>query len=130
MRYQAWIRLPFTVATRKKNIGVGLVLAITVALASLVACDGGTSCKEGYRALEPGVRCFAVVEACYQNSAGNYCQLERAYSIADCQRHGGEAISDPGDGSLFQVGCPKGRHVLAYINVGVFTEGGLCCALK
>jgi hypothetical protein len=130
MSTQTWIRSPIGAATRKKQFGVGMVLAITAAISFLVACDGGSPCNEGYRALEAGVRCSELGATCYQNSEGNYCQLERAYSIEECQRQGGEAISDPCDGSLLRGGCPNGRRVLAYIDFGVFLEGGLCCALR
>lgn len=49
-------------------------------------------------------------------------------SIAACEAAGGEALPDPGDGS---VTCPDGREELGVISFeeSGWDEGGLCCAL-
>ncbi len=43
----------------------------------------------------------------------------------ECAALGGEALYDPGDGSVLEAGCPDDRALLAML-VGI--EGGLCCA--
>jgi hypothetical protein len=43
----------------------------------------------------------------------------------ECATLGGEALGDPGDGSLNRAGCPDSRKQLGTIE---YIEGGLCCA--
>jgi hypothetical protein len=128
MTIQRCTHLPLRTVMSRTRAWVGNVLVGVAAFSFLAACDGGSQCSENYRALEPGVSCVTLGSLCYKNSEGGYCQLEQSYSIEECQRHGGEALSDPGDLSLLQAGCPNGGHVLASIKFGVFIEGGLCCA--
>ncbi|MCP3139356.1 hypothetical protein [Pyxidicoccus xibeiensis] len=43
----------------------------------------------------------------------------------ECSARGGEALMDPGDGSMVAAGrCPDGRQTLGYIDC---CEGGFCC---
>lgn len=44
----------------------------------------------------------------------------------ECRSQPGEVLTDRGDGSLYQKGCPDGRRELGRVKVGF--EGGLCCA--
>lgn len=48
------------------------------------------------------------------------------YTVAECQQRGGIALSDPGDGSIVQGGCPRGMRSLGFIDAG-WDEGGRCC---
>lgn len=50
----------------------------------------------------------------------------RTFTPESCQARGGEVLTDPGDGSLRERGCPEGRTALGEVRVGL--EGGLCCA--
>jgi hypothetical protein len=44
-------------------------------------------------------------------------------SFADCASEGGEAYTDPGDGSL--EGCPDGMTQIGVLEGAI--EGGFCC---
>jgi hypothetical protein len=125
MNHQEKLALFSSTVTEGQRPKAGMALAIVVLVSLWGACDE-SSCMEGFRNLEPGVRCSQFPETCYKKSDGTYCRLERSYSIEECKAHGGEAMSDLGDGSLIRKGCPGGRQTLAYI-AGEFIEGGLCC---
>ena len=49
-----------------------------------------------------------------------------ALTFDECRAIPGEVVSDRGDGSLYERGCPDGRRELGRVKVGF--EGGLCCA--
>lgn len=51
-----------------------------------------------------------------------------ALSFAACEKIGGKVIPDPGDGRTYRDGCPNGRALLGYVELGV--EGGICCACR
>ena len=44
----------------------------------------------------------------------------------ECRSQPGEVLTDRGDGSIYQKGCPDGRRELGRVKVGF--EGGICCA--
>jgi hypothetical protein len=49
-----------------------------------------------------------------------------ALSLDECRSQPGEVVTDRGDGSLHDQGCPGGRRELGRVRVGIQT--GLCCA--
>src|SRR5690349_24588207 len=49
-----------------------------------------------------------------------------ALTMDECRSQPGEVVTDRGDGSLHEQGCPQGRRELGRVRVGV--ETGLCCA--
>lgn len=64
---------------------------------------------------------------CFDDSDSLRCAALQ-YTIVACEAAGGEALSDPGDGSLFETGC-LGSRALGIID-GIaegWIEGGLCC---
>ncbi|MBC7174484.1 MAG: hypothetical protein H5U40_18705 [Polyangiaceae bacterium] len=48
-------------------------------------------------------------------------------SLAECEAISGEALLDPGDGSVFEQGCGEGLLLLGYLDSDEVEEGGLCC---
>jgi hypothetical protein len=47
-------------------------------------------------------------------------------TVDECRSRPGEVLTDKGDGSLHERGCPDGRRELGKVRVGI--ENGLCCA--
>lgn len=93
-------------------------------------CTGprASHCPPGSRPLANDAPC-PPNETCFQHSESRRCG-RRLFTVDDCEMAGGEALADPGDGSLHEAGCPDGYPALGAID-GVasgWDEGGLCCA--
>jgi hypothetical protein len=83
---------------------------------SLTECpDGGAAIGSIVGYDEGGLCCVG----------GDQTSPEPSFTPEECEAEGGEALADPGDGSLLASGCPDGRLELGHIEG--YDEGGLCC---
>ena len=56
---------------------------------------------------------------------GGICCGLKELTERECLDMGGQLIGDPGDGSVYRDGCPRGQTLLGSVPVGI--EGSICC---
>jgi hypothetical protein len=86
--------------------------------------DCSSKCPVGSKPIAAGETCPEGA-VCFDLSSSERCRSD-VYSPEECEKAGGTAVYDIGDGSLYRNGCPNGGVALGRIDPGGI-EGALCC---